>query len=102
MTQLFKAASIFLFLMAFNCIAYSQATVQVSNCPRTIAQTDLEVNNVRAHLLNGGDLWWDYNDPTRGIYEVPKGSGKNSIYAGAIWLGGIDDNGLIRVAAQSY
>lgn len=55
----------------------------VANCPNTTAQFDLDINNVRARILNGGDLWWD---PIGQInyYEVPIGSNKNSLYSGAI------------------
>ena len=73
-----------------------------STCPRTNAEIDLKINNVRARILDGGDLWWDPNDPSTGIYEVPIGSGKNVIYAGSIWIGGIDASGQLKVAAQTY
>ena len=36
-----------------------KAPPTVFGCPATTAQTDLNLNNVRAHILNGGDLWWD-------------------------------------------
>ncbi len=32
------------------------------NCPETTAEINLEVNNVRAGLRNGGDLWWKVGD----------------------------------------
>ncbi len=73
-----------------------------STCPRTNAEIDLKINNVRARILDGGDLWWDPNDPSTGIYEVPIGSGKNVIYAGSVWIGGIDASGQLKVAAQTY
>ena len=57
-------------------------------CAPATAQTDLNINNVRARILGGGDMWWDLNDAQ---YEVPKGSNKHSMFAGALWLGGIDD-----------
>ena len=47
------------------------------------AQSDLNINNVRARILGGGDMWWDLNDAR---YEVPKGGGKHSMFAGALWL----------------
>lgn len=34
-------------------------------------------------------------------FEVPRGSGKHSIYAGALWLGGKDTNGQLYVAIQA-
>lgn len=80
----------------------SQVSMKVSNnCPNTTAQIDLDINQVRARVLVGGDLWWD---PIGQIpfYEVPIGSNKNSIYAGALWIGGFDQNNQLKVAAQTY
>jgi len=70
-----------------------------ANCSPTTAKTDLDVNNVRATILVGGDMWWDLQDAK---YEVPKGSGKNSIYAGALWIGGVNSQNQLKVAAQTY
>ena len=76
----------------------SALPITLANCPNTSAQTDLSINNVRARILNGGDLWWNYNDNSTGIYEVPNGSGKVSIYAGAIWVGGFDVANNLKMA----
>ena len=65
------------------------------------AQTDLIGNRVRARILNKGDLHWD---PIAQVphYEVPIGSNLGTIYSSAIWFGGIDASGLLRVACQTY
>lgn len=76
-----------------------------SDCANATAQTDMSINNVRARLMTGGDVWWDLQD---GKYIVPKvepGSGAlevSSIFAGAVWLGGFDPVGNLKVAAQTY
>lgn len=76
-----------------------------ASCNPASAQIDLDINNVRTTLLNGGDLWWDLNDAR---YEIPKidppGSAPSihALFAGAIWIGGIDDANQLRVAAQTY
>jgi hypothetical protein len=70
-----------------------------SACANASSQTDLDVNNVRATILGGGDMWWDLNDAQ---YEVPKGSFKNSLFAGALWIGGVDNGGQLKAAAQTY
>ncbi len=76
-----------------------------TDCSAASAQIDLDINNVRTTLLNGGDLWWNLNDAR---YEIPKidppGSAPSvhSLFAGAIWLGGIDAGGQLKVAAQTY
>lgn len=71
----------------------------MSGCAPATARTDLDINNVRATMLNGGDMWWDL---LRGKYEVPKGSGTTSLFAGALWIGGIDPAGNLKVAAMTY
>ncbi len=80
----------------------------LASCVQTTANIDLDINNVRARIMNGGDMWWD-----RGLgvarYEVPKrnlatdnGMRVSSLFAGAIWVGGFDAAGNLRVAAQTY
>lgn len=69
------------------------------------SSTDMDINNVRARLLGGGDVWWDLNN---GRYIVPKvdpASGQtevSAIFAGSVWLGGIAPGDNLRVAAQTY
>ena len=69
------------------------------NCAVGTAQTLLDINNVKTTILNGGDMWWDLSN---GRYEIPQGSGKHSMFAGALWIGGYDDNGQLKVAGQTY
>ena len=70
-----------------------------AGCSPSKAQTDLDVNNVRTRILGGGDMWWDLD---RQRYEVPKNSGLNSLFSGALWIGGIDAGGQLKVAAMTY
>ena len=74
-------------------------STQASGCLPATAQAYLDINNVRAMILNGGDMWWDMSSSR---YEIPKGSGKNSIFCGAIWIGGLDPGGNIHAAAMTY
>ena len=69
------------------------------NCAVGTAQTLLDINNVKTTIMNGGDMWWNLSS---GRYEIPKGSGKHSLFAGAIWIGGMDDDDQLKVAAQTY
>src|ERR1043166_3851623 len=50
-------------------------------CSESTTQEDLSVNNVRCRILMG-DMWWDLANAQ---YEVPKGGGVNSIFAGSLW-----------------
>jgi photosystem II stability/assembly factor-like uncharacterized protein len=62
---------------------------------------NLDVNNINARIDISNSLFWDM--PNGGAhFEVPKGSGKNSLFAGALWLGGIDQNGQLHLAAEKY
>ena len=70
-----------------------------SSCSPATSQTDLEINNVRATILAGGDMWWDLLSAQ---YEIPKGSGKTSLFSGALWIGGIDKGQNLKVAAMTY
>ena len=70
----------------------------VSNCSRSLGEQFLDVNNVRARILNTGGLFYR-GEPH--VYEVPKGSGSNAIFASGIWLAGQVD-GQLRAAATRY
>src|SRR5687768_13930938 len=76
-----------------------------SDCAPATMSYDLAINNVRARLLNGGDMWWDLMD---GQYIVPQVDpalgvpGVSSLFAGAVWLGGFDDAMNLKMAAQTY
>ena len=72
-------------------------------CSQGEAQIDMEINNVRARLLTGGDVWWDLDN---GRYIVPKpapGSPEvSAIFAGGVWIGGVDVGNNIKLAGVTY
>lgn len=72
-----------------------------ANCKNATASIDLDVNNVRARLMNGGDMWYNLGTQ-QPAYEIPKGSQKHSLYAGSCWIGGYDETGQLKVAAQTF
>lgn len=72
-------------------------------CDNAVAQIDMEINNVRARLTTGGDVWWDGNNGRYVVPKPPPGVPEvSSIFAGAVWLGGEDPGGGLKVAAQQY
>jgi len=73
-----------------------------AQCNPPTAQADLDIANVRARILNGGDMWWDAVSQVGPKYEVPINSGKHSIFTGAIWMGAVDASSQLHVAAQTY
>jgi len=73
------------------------------DCAQATAQADLDVNNVRATLLVGGDIWWNGNEGRYIVPQVEPGEEEvSSIFAAGIWMGGIDAFGNLKIAAQSY
>jgi len=68
-------------------------------CASASGSTDLNVNNVRARINTGGDMWWDF---TAAKYEIPRGSRKTSMFASALWIGGLDKDGNLKLAAQRF
>ena len=62
------------------------------------SQDVLDINNVNTSV-GPGSMFWDLDDAR---YEVPKGSNKHSIFAHDLWIGGVDDGGVLRLAAQTY
>lgn len=60
----------------------------------------LDINNVRGRINTGGDMWWDLDDIGR--YYIPKEGSATSLFSGALWIGGTDVNGQLKLAAQRY
>lgn len=69
-----------------------------ADCVIPSGNTYLTVNNIRCRINTGGDMFWDLAGSAK--YEIPKGSLKHSMFAGSLWIGGVDANGQnLRVAA---
>lgn len=71
-----------------------------AGCVPAKSSTFLQLNNVRALIHTGGDMWWDLIGNAR--YEIPKGSGRTSLFAGSLWMGGVDAQGNLKVAALRF
>ena len=74
--------------------------VSAASCLPATASTDLDLNNVRATIHTGGDMWWDLQGTAE--YEVPKGSKKTAMFSASLWMAGVDVNGQLKAAAQRY
>ena len=78
----------------------------LTGCLAPKAAAELSVNNVRAIVFSGSDMWWDLFGSGNAWYAVPKTSLKsdfvNSTFAGNVWFGGIDAANNLKVAAQTY
>jgi hypothetical protein len=84
-----------------------KAKVNRAGCTQPTDVEFLDVNNVRALIMNGSDMWWDRALGTPS-YEVPYNKSKNgnhsmALFAESLWIGGKDaSSGVIKVAAQTY
>ncbi|MEM8584975.1 MAG: hypothetical protein AAGF87_11930 [Bacteroidota bacterium] len=74
-----------------------------SDCANAVEVREQAINNVRARLTTGGDVWWNGADGRYVVPKVPSGVDEvSSLFAGAVWLGGVDNGGNTRIAAQQY
>lgn len=69
----------------------------------------LDVNNVRATILGNGTCYyknsWNANaglPKSCMTWEVPKGSGKETLNQHSLWFGGLDSNGSLHLSALRY
>ncbi len=72
-----------------------------ASCSPPTTTTTMEVNNVRMVVHTAGNLWQDFPQ-NKSIYEVPKNSGIMALFTAALWLGGTDANGQLKLAALRY
>src|SRR5690554_4881165 len=78
----------------------SGVKAKAAGCMPAQRKETFEINNVRAFAETGGNTWYDRgNGPG---YEVPKGEGNHAIFAGALWLGGVDPAGNLKLAAIRF
>lgn len=72
-----------------------------AGCDPATATIELDINNVRARIMTGGDMWWNQGT-SNAAYEVPKGTKKNALFAGSVWVGGFTADKQLKVCAQTY
>lgn len=72
-------------------------------CTNPQAKIDIHGNNIRARILNGGDLFTNFNN---GVFFPNPGSTGNhnpsTIFAAGLWMGGIDQAGDLKIATVDY
>jgi hypothetical protein len=76
----------------------SSPKAESATCLPASSSNELTVNNVRAYIETGGTMWFK----EVAEYEVPKGSGKTSMFCAALWIGGRDVNGQLKLAAVRF
>lgn len=76
----------------------STGTKESATCLPATNSNQLTINNVRAYVETNGTMWFK----EIAQYEVPRGSGKTSMFAAALWIGGRDVSGQLRLAAVRF
>ncbi len=76
----------------------SSKPAESATCLPATSSNELTVNNVRAYIETGGTMWFKEVSE----YEVPKGSGKTSMFSSGLWIGGLDANGQLKLAAVRF
>ena len=69
------------------------------------SQNSLDINNMLARINYEGSFFTKLDSTEHSLgpgFEVPKGSGKNTIYVSTLWIGGYDAGNNLREAAQTY
>jgi len=74
-----------------------------ADCFPPAKNINLALNNVRALLKTNGTMWF----LERAEYEVPKGSGKTSLFSSSLWIGGMtlphyEGGGDLYMAAMRF
>lgn len=71
------------------------------NFAQVLNNTLLDYNNVKTILNDEGGFFYNASASTPG-YEIPKGSGLHTIYAGSYWIGAKDEFGNLHVSGTTY
>ncbi|MBT6746346.1 MAG: T9SS type A sorting domain-containing protein [Flavobacteriales bacterium] len=83
---------------AITFLTLSISSVAFGQFP-TDAQETISINNISAAVRTNGSL---FQDDLYAGFEVPQNSGTHTIYSGSLWIGGLDANGALHMAAATY
>ncbi|MEN8223927.1 MAG: T9SS type A sorting domain-containing protein [Bacteroidota bacterium] len=71
-----------------------------AGCAAASGYRYLNINNVRARINTGGDMWWDLHDFSQ--YYIPANGQATSMFSGSLWIGGLDINDQLKLAAVRF
>ena len=72
-----------------------------AGCSPSSAFEWLNINNVRTRYNAGGDMWWDLGN-LGAQYFIPANGSATSLFAGALWIAGVDINNQLKCAAVRF
>ena len=70
-----------------------------ADCVPATGSSQLSVNNVRVYITTAGSMWFKNSMPQ---YFIPKESQTSSMFAAALWIGGMDVAGQLKLAAIRF
>ncbi|MDD2687058.1 MAG: hypothetical protein PHI54_01210 [Bacteroidales bacterium] len=73
-------------------------TQKAATCLPATSSSELNINNVRAYIETSGSMW--FKEIAR--YVVPKSGQASSMFAAALWIGGMDITGQLKLAAIRF
>ncbi len=71
-------------------------------CTSPQSAVDITGKKVRARILNGGDLFTDFNKGQFIPNPIAVGGNPSTIFAAGLWVGGVDPGGNLKLAAATY
>lgn len=77
----------------------------VNGISQPVAFDSLDINNINARINSNGSLFTfvdSIHQTQWAKFEVPKGSGKYTIFRSNLWVAGLDIYGMLHVAAEEF
>ncbi len=88
--------------IGFNKKKSKEVKASAAGCSAASGFRFLDINNVRARINTGGDMWWDLPGGIGAQYYIPKTGSATSMFSGSLWIGGLDINNQLKLAAVRY
>ena len=79
-----------------------QRAQTAAGCAPSSAFEWLDINNVKTRINAGGDMWWDLPGGVGSKYFIPANGAATSLYAGSLWIAGVDVNQQLKCAALRF
>ncbi len=73
-----------------------------AGCTPSSTYAWLNINNARVRVNAGGDMWWDLPGGSGAKYYIPANGSATSLYAGSLWIAGMDVNNQLKCAAIRF
>ena len=73
-----------------------------AGCTPSSTYAWLNINNARVRVNAGGDMWWDLPGGSGAKYYIPANGSATSLYAGSLWIAGMDINNQLKCAAVRF